>query len=465
MLGVAMYTTIETLYKLGMNKSEIARSTGHDWKTVNKVIHHAQSGNPPKKKSHPSQLDAYKEVILAHLESNLSGVRIHELLKAQGCCLSYSSVRNYISQLKGQHDICIRFHSMPGEEAQVDFGYVGKLPSPTGKIRKAWVFNMRLSYSRLDYYHIVFDQRVETFIDCHMHAFRYFNGIPSVVKIDNLKSAILKANFYQPVYQSYYKCYADYHGFHIVPCRVCQPQEKGKVESGIKYVKRNFFAGRQFSHYAMLQSELENWLNHYCNARCHGTTRRVPRTLFEEKERAALIRLPEKPFRHIEVGQRKVYRDCHVYIEYNYYSVPFAHVGNVVDIEMDEHIIRIFYDGQKIAVHKRLSEKGQFSTIESHYPQHKCVFSSCSKQRLSDKMKIIGEHAHRLFMILVEKQPHHWYRTTQGILSLQKKFDMDVIERACNRALSYGAIRYQQIKSICESGSYRLPISHEEKVH
>ena len=89
----------------------------------------------------------------------------------------------------------MRFHSEPGEEAQVDFGYVGLMPSlQNGKKKKAWAFNMRLSYSRLDYYEIVFDQKVETFIQCHEDAFRSFGGVPKVVKIDNLKAGILEAH-------------------------------------------------------------------------------------------------------------------------------------------------------------------------------------------------------------------------------------------------------------------------------
>ncbi len=203
MLGVAMYTTIETLYKRGLSKSAISRAVNHDWKTVDKVIKHLNFGGKlPMKKPHPSKLDRYKEQILEYLDSGLSGVRIHELLQESGCSSSYSSIKIYIRNLKCREDICIRFHSLPGEEAQVDFGYVGRVPDYNVKLRKAWVFNMRLSYSRLDFYKVVYDQKVETFINCHMEAFNYFGGVPSIVKIDNLKAAILNAHFYQPVYQN-----------------------------------------------------------------------------------------------------------------------------------------------------------------------------------------------------------------------------------------------------------------------
>lgn len=465
MLGVAMYTTIETLYKRGLNKSAISRAVSHDWKTVDKVIKHLDSGGKlPKKKPHPSKLDVYKEQILEYLDSGLSGVRIYELLQESGCSSSYSSIKVYIRNLKSREDICIRFHSLPGEEAQVDFGYVGRVPDFNGKQRKAWIFNMRLSYSRLDFYKVVYDQKVETFINCHIEAFNYFGGIPSTVKIDNLKAAILSAHFYQPVYQNLYEQCAKHYGFEIMPCRVRKPQEKGKVESGIKYIKNNFFAGRKFNTADDLQKQLLFWLNNKCNVRIHGTTRKVPKELFEEKERGLLKKLPVTPFRICSIEQRKVYRDCHIYVNYNYYSVPFKFIGKEVDVEINDKLIKVYYEGEQIAVHGLLLQKGSFSTNDKHYPDYKLPFSTCSKKRLHDKISSIGNYANKVFIALETKQPNHWYRTTHGILSLQKHFSNDVIDAACKRALIYGAIQYKQIKSICESGSYTLPTCNMEEV-
>jgi transposase len=136
-------------------------------------------------------------------------------------------------------------HSLPGEEAQVDFGYVGKL-NIYGKARKAWVFIMVLSYSRYMYAEITLDQSVKTFISCHVNAFRYFNGVPGIVKVDNLKAAIIEADFYEPVTQRTYAEFARHYGFLPEPCRVYTPTDKGKVESAVKYVKDNCFKERGF---------------------------------------------------------------------------------------------------------------------------------------------------------------------------------------------------------------------------
>jgi transposase len=134
---------------------------------------------------------------------------------------------------------------------------------------------MRLSYSRFDYYEVVFNQTVETWIQCHINAFRYFGGVPKIIELDNLKSGIVNANFYEPMYQKEYKRMADYYNCLLSPCRPYQPQEKGKVESGIKYVKNNFFAGREFHSFQEMSRHLESWLVR-ANNRLHGTTKIKP---------------------------------------------------------------------------------------------------------------------------------------------------------------------------------------------
>lgn len=259
-IGYAMHTTLLTLWKQGQSQRTIADMTGKDRKTIKRVIQrYKETGQEsPKAISKASALTSYHDDIIKHLEADLSVIRIHEKLKDIGCPLGYTSVKRYVAKLKNRTDICVRFHTAPGVEAQVDFGYVGLMPYPglPGKRKKAWVFNMRLSYSRLDYYEVVFDQKVETFIRCHENAFYHFGGVPEVIKIDNLKAAILQAHFYEPIYQSLYKGFSDHWGFDPIPCRVRCPQEKGKVESGIKYVKNNFFAGRTFDTHHDLKEQL-----------------------------------------------------------------------------------------------------------------------------------------------------------------------------------------------------------------
>ncbi|MFC1567190.1 IS21 family transposase [bacterium] len=470
MLGGAMYTTIKTLWTQKKNKTEIAKITGHNWRTVDKVIKATENGQEyPVKKPHPNKLDDYKEVIQEKLEKGFTGVLIHEYFKNLEINISYSSIAEYIKRLKKRSNIHIRFHTEPGAESQVDFGYVGLIKDKTGRKRKAYVFHMVLSYSRYDYYEIVFDQKVETFIKCHENAFEYFGGVPEYVKIDNLKAAILEANFYEPIYQEQYKQFADYYEFKAIPCRVRQPQEKGKVESGIKYIKNRFFLGRTFKDIIDATNQLNKWLVNTCNARIHGTTRRVPKELFEQEEQSILKKLLNKKYYFSELSKRLVYTDCHVYVKYNYYSVPYEYVGKEVDIEIKDKILKIHYEYKEIAVHKIIESKGKFSTNESHYPVYKRYNSTEYKEIYEAKMQKIGANAVAFFKVYVGENQINWNRAINGILSLLKTYTPEIIDAACKRALKYDALKYQIVRNICQNGSYNLPIdkmeSHEEAIY
>ncbi|TXI98988.1 MAG: IS21 family transposase [Neisseriales bacterium] len=460
MLEFAMHITIESLWKLGKTKSEISRITKHDWKTVNKVIKSLENGTYPQKKPHPKTLDNHRTKILNLLEQNLSSIRIHEELQLDGVSISYSAVKRYVAEIKDSSDVHIRFHTNAGEEAQVDFGYVGLTPDVSGKRRKTWIFNMRLSYSRMDYYECVYDQKVETFIQCHINAFKFFNGVPSRIKIDNLKAAILDANFYEPVYQSLYKQFADYYGFLPFPCRVREPQEKGKVESGIKFVKNNFFAGRTFTTHKELQEKLTHWLNTKCNNRIHGTTQQIPAELFKRDEVARLKPQPEVVFSIPNVGIRIVYHDCHVYIDYCYYSVPYEYIGKEVEVEVSVNTVRISYKTQQIALHTRSRDRGKFITIASHYPKYKNILSTEYQEHYFIKMSNIGNDAGQFFLALIENNPNAWQRPISGILSLTKDYDKDVVNLACKRALVYQAFSYTTVRNICREGTYNLPLDN-----
>ncbi|ETR67279.1 MAG: integrase catalytic subunit, partial [Candidatus Magnetoglobus multicellularis str. Araruama] len=358
----------------------------------------------------------------------------------------------------------VRIHTDAGEEGQVDFGYAGYTLDNAGKRRKTWIFNMKLSYSRYDYYEKVYDQKVVTFIRCHQRAFEFFKGVPKTVRIDNLKAAVLEANFYEPRFQRVYKQFSEHYQFEIIPCRIYRPNDKGKVESGIKYVKNNFFAGRKFKNEDDLNQQLKEWVKQKCNVRIHGTTKKIPQEVFLAQEKEKLISLPESRFKIAEVGLRKVYHDCHIFVESNYYSVPFDFVGCNVDIELSQNVLKIFYEHSLIAVHERLKGKGEFRTNPSHYPKYKVMTEKEYQSKYQKQMIDLGNYAQQIFPIIVKEQPHHWARTVQGILSLSKKYSKEIVDLACKRAISFNVYKYQVIKNICSNASYKLPIESETEV-
>lgn len=355
-------------------------------------------------------------------------------------------------------------HSLPGEEAQVDFGYIGTIRMKNGKYKKAWVFVMELSYSRYMYVQIVFDQSVTTFIDCHRKAFRYFRRVPKCIKIDNLKAAILEADFYEPTIQRNYAAFAAHYGFIAEPCRVYTPTDKGKVESNVKYVKNNCFKGREFIDITEAERFLEHWLDTIANVRTHGTTKKVPFQIFHSVEKCQLQSLPCHEYVISEITKCTVQTNCHISYKGNYYSVPYIYIGDSVDVLITDNILKVFHKEKEIALHPlEKTEKGKHITNKHHYPEHKNITSDSIKSIYREEMGKIGEHAAIFFEKFLEDAGNKYnYRTITGILSLRKKYSDSVINNACHRAYTYNALRYKIVKNICEKGMIALPVATKE---
>jgi len=460
-----MYMTILTLHKQGTSQREIARLTKTDRKTVRRMIYKYKNHNidAPISYIRQSKASAYHQQIVDLISCALSNVRIYEEVQKSGYKGSYSALGRYIKKHKIKLDTCIRFHTVPGEEAQVDFGDIGKRYDQQKRLRKAYVFNMRLSYSRYDYFETVFDQKIETWIQCHINAFKHFGGTPEVIKLDNLKAGVIDPSFYEPIFQKDYKRFADHYECLLAPCRVYQPQEKGKVESGIKYVKNNFFAGRVFHGYEDMEEQLKEWTNK-ANNRIHGTTKAKPVDLFIESEKTTLRPLPGEEFSMIDWQVRKVGKDCHIHLYNNYYSVPAKYSSEDVEVAVTANLIKIYASNQPnnhlIATHIREHGKGVFITNISHYPKESRQSPGFKEyeDKCEENLKAIGKNCELMLAVLKNEQKQSWHRMARGIISLRKLYSDVEIDQACQRALSFGISTYRKIKNILESNSHKLPL-------
>lgn len=463
MIKIAMYTTIITLHKQGVSERQIAKTTGVHRTTIRKIIYNYKTKQieEPVAKECATMLDGWHEQIINLKERSLSTVRIWEELQSMGCSASYSSLTRYIRKHNIKNNTCIRFHTKAGEEAQVDFGDIGLQYNPQGKRVKAYIFNMRLSYSRLDYYEVVFDQSIETWIQCHINAFTYFAGTPEVIKLDNLKAGVVSANFYEPVFQKEYLRLAKHYNTLLSPCRPYQPQEKGKVESGIKYIKNNFFSGREFNSYNELTSSLARW-QEKANLRIHGTTKQVPQEVFMQEESSRLKTLPADVFDLSSWHNRKVARDCHVTIENNYYSVPSKYVSCMVLIQLKPKMVQIYsLNNELLARHERVTDQqGIFTTNTSHYAKYKrlCPGFTEYEERYLEQIAKIGKNCQLFVDNLKQVKTKDWHRAARGIVALRKNYSDELIDKACLRALHYGITSYGKIKKMLESNAINLPL-------
>jgi hypothetical protein len=165
-----------------------------------------------------------------------------------------------------------------------------------------------------------------------------------------------------------------------------------------------------------------------------------------------------------KVGTRKGYHECHIYVDYNYYPVPFTYVGREVEINLTEKLLKISYQGKEIAVHPRLTGRGNFSTSNSHCPAYKRYCETEYQEKYQVKIAQIGTYSEQLFFLILKEHPRDWHRPVAGILSLTKRYSNDVIEASCKRALAYGITQYSVIKNICHNGSYLLPLEEASYV-
>jgi len=418
-------------------------------------------GEAPRPPQSTSSVEPYRAVVESLLSAGVEMVAIHQrLVEDHGYTGSYSSIRRFAAKLRPKETKAfVRIETPPGQEAQVDFGSVGKMRDPkSGKDRPAFCFVMTLSHSRHQYVEFVFDQKMETWIGCHRRAFESFGGVPRELVIDNLKAAVIRADILDPVLSEPYRRMARHYGVLIHPCRVRTPEHKGKVESGVRYVQRNFLAGRSFLDIDEANLKAMDWVERTAGVRDHGTTHQPPLARFREVEQPALIPLPEEPFDLLEVKEVKVHPDCHVQIGRAYYSVPFEHVGKRLEAHVYERIVQL-YDGIRLVVtHPKATRPGQRITRNEHYPKEKMIYLERTPDFCRRKAETVGPHCAEVVERLLSERPLDHLRAVQGIIGLIDRFGRERLEAACQRALHFGDPRYRRIRDILKAGLDTEPV-------
>lgn len=450
MYQMDMYLTIQTLRNRGTSQQQIANQLGISRRTVRKILDRIQTGHTqPAKQVRAKKLDESFEAVKGLFQQGLTARLIFQRLTTQTppAQVSYRSVVRFVNQLKGK-EVFVYQHSAPGTEAQVDFGYLGHFEHQ-GRSRKVWVFAMVLAHSRYAFHRAVLDQSVATFIECHWRAFEFFGGVPQSVKIDNLKAGVIQADFYDPIIQQQYAQFLAHYHCQPITARVRRPQDKGKVESAVKYVKLNFLKGQTAKDLTDLQDQLSRWSLHVCNQRVHGTTRRVPAHVMAQTEQASLQALPPVRWQHYLLEERKVNQMGHVMFRYNYYSVPSAYVGQRVRLEADASLLRIYTDQTLLAVHELATGQGQYVSRDEHAPTYKPRRQpSFYRQQVAQ----LGEHAAALLTQIEQNPTRNWTHVAKGLLHLAKEHSADVVNAACERALQYGSLSFASIRQICQQG-------------
>ena len=407
-----------------------------------------------------SKAAPWRELIKRWMDAGVGGIAIHAaLVREHQFEGSYSSVNRIMRDIAAQEprtDLTMRLSFEPGEAAQVDFGAGPLLLHPDGQLRRTWAFVMTLCHSRHQYVEFVWDQTVATWQGCHRRAFEWFNGVPQRVIIDNAKCAIIKACRFDPeVQRSYAEC-AEGYGFKIDPCPPHDPQKKGIVESGVKYVKRNFLPTRAFRDLSDLNTQARAWVLNEAGARNHGTTRQQPLAVFE-LERSFLQALPPQPPDLGVWRQLSAHRDCHVKFEYALYSVPFSLVGKPLWLHATDNCVALYDDYRLVATHARAQRRGQRVTTRDHLPPQAQAFLTRDRHWLNEQAQHIGPHCQQLIARLLGDHILERLRAAQGVIGLAKTYGPVRLEAACERALAHDSPLYRTVKGILQSNADRLP--------
>jgi transposase len=419
---------------------------------------------PPKEAPQQvSKIDAYRDEVKKMVGRGSGPQAIYDKLRLdhEDFKGSLSGVKRFVLRLKKERgvkptDVAIPVTTLPGEVLQVDFGYVGMLYDPQeGRLRKTWAFVAVLGHSRHMVVRLVFDQKTTTWLTLHDEVFRELGGVPKVVVPDNLKAAVVRAAFGvddEVTLNRSYRELARFFGCVIDPTPVRSPEKKGKVESGVKYVKRNFFLPRGEMDIDEARRELARWLTEIAGQRIHGTTGRRPAVVFDEEERAALLPLPEERYELVTWKEAKVHRDSHISFERRLYSVPWPHIGEKVSVRATPDSVTIYSAEERLATHSRRG-KGSRSTIEAHLPEHRGDLRHRSRAYWEDRAKRMGEVVlHYVREVFAADDVLSQLRTVQYAVTYLEKFPECRARAACERALYFGNLSYGGLKAILRKG-------------
>lgn len=404
-----------------------------------------------------------RAVILAKLEQGLSARRIWQDLTAEHSFTdSYQSVQRFVRTLRAATPLPFRrMECEPGEEAQVDFGRGAPIlvpadPSRPGgkpKRRTTHLFRIVLSCSRKAYSEVVYRQTTEDFLRCLENAFRHFGGVPRTLVPDNLKAAVLNADWYDPELNPKILAFCQHYGTVCLPTRPRTPRHKGKVERGVGYAQSNALKGRTFDSLADENRFLGEWETTVADTRIHGTTRKQVGPYFEAVEKPALLPLPIERFPFFHEAQRIVNRDGHVEVAKAYYSAPPEFLGRTVWARWDGRVVRLFdRELRQIAIHAQL-EPGRFGTDARHIAAQKRGGIERGTAWWLRKAYSIGAQTGRWAEALLTQRGIHSVRIIMGLVSLTQRHRDAEIEQSCRIAHSHAAWRLRDIRNLLKRQS------------
>lgn len=433
----------------GLSIVQTAQSLGLHPETVSKWsrIEQYRRPSPPKR---GSRLDPYKGQVVRWLDTHpYSAQQIFQRLREAGFPGGVSIVKDYVRQIRPpKQKAFLKLSFAAGEAAQVDWGEYGTI-AVGGTRRKLSFFLMVLCYSRMAYLEFTVSQTMEHFLACHENAFAVL-GVPEKIMVDNLKSAVLKRLVgVAPVLNPRYVDFARHHGFRIAACNVRAGWEKGRVESGVGYVKKNLLNGMELPDFSAMNAAAQIWLGEIANVRIHAETHQRPVDLFE-KERPQLKAMNANPYDLGRVLNTRASSQFRVSVDTNRYTVPAHFAGRRVTLKLYPDRVCIYFQDTLIARHPRCYDRRQ----DIKEPDH--------EKRLLDERKSAREQRLLSDFLALSKQAAAYYdgltarsfdarSHVRKILALVEIYSKDATARALEDALTFNAFSSEYIAHLLQA--------------
>jgi transposase len=407
---------------------------------------------PPARAPSASACEPYREIIGEALARGRNAVAIwQDLVDDHGFPARYASVRRFVVALRGSApaDARVVITTAPGEEGQVDYGE-GPMVRDRGKYRRTRLFVLTLGCSRKSVRLLVWRSSAQTWAELHERAFRRLGGTVRVIVLDNLKEGVLTPDIYDPALNPLYRDVLAHYGVVALPCRVGDPDRKGKVEAGVGHAQKTPLRGLRFETLEEAQAYLDRWETRWADTRIHGTTKRQVAVMFAE-ERPALGPLPLEPFRYYRYGERTVHLDGCVEVEAAYYGAPPGWIGQRVQVQWNDLHVRLLAPktGQLLREHVR-APRGWHRLHDDDRPAR----TPPSTVALLARATTAGVHISAVCTYIHQHEGATGVRRMLGVLALAKKHGPAVVDDAAKAALELGVPTYHFLRRYLER---RLP--------
>jgi transposase len=443
-------------HKHGLTATQIARELKLNVQTVSRWLAEPRF-RPRKSAVRPSKLDAYKGQIVRLLQTHdYSATQIFQQIKEAGYTGGASIVKEFVGSVRPpRKPAFLTLDFPPGDCAQVDWGEFGSITIGNTRRRLSF-FVIVLCHSRMMYVQFTPAQTMEQFLDCHVNAFAYFGMVTKRVMVDNLKSAVLRRITGEgPVFNPRYKDFADHYGLEITACTAGQPQQKGRVENAVAYIKKNFLAGREITSLDMLNLAARQWLDTVANIRLHGTTNQRPVDLFAT-EKPSLRPLPIVPYDVAVIRPARANSQFRVVVDTNSYSVPAEHAGAAVTLKLYPGHVCIYRDQKLIARHVRDWDRHKDLELPDHPKALLQQRRRAADQKLLQRLLALTPRAEAFYQAMSDRQLnviHH----VRKIVALAEIYGNAAAARAVEDALEFGALGCEYIANILEQRKRLLP--------